>query len=297
MKSMNMYIDQIVTEATLFDDDINSLFYEIAMEEQVAKNPAQAGKEEPGMIDKMLKVIQNMIDRIIGLIQNSFLKFKNFLMKVAQSKNGFEKEFRKAFKDHEPLEAIKLITYDYHPELLEKELKSVTHTIDKMVSGAMSNSSYTALGDANTANDMDRDSSELYQMIFKQLNCPSEVKDLSTYFLYVKNKYRTNKKEVLFKSSQTQEYYQITKQNDRLMKTIEQSQAAMSSKIATLKSNLMNTIKNRQSRPEVKKRAVKQCKNATHLMNFYVRFVDIYMQLNLERLFTYRTVLKKLYSF
>ena len=89
----------------------------------------------------------------------------------------------------------------------------------------------------------------------------------------------------------------MTKQHSMLMEKIKKSEGVVSNQVATMKSNLHNTILNKQSKPEVKKRAVKQCKNLTHIMNFYIRFMDIYMQLNLERLFTYRTVLKKLYSF
>lgn len=297
MKSMNMYIDQIVTEMTLFDDDINMLFFDIAMEEEVAKNTTQASKEEPGMVDKMIDTVKKLFMRLNGLIQKSFLKFKNFMMKVAESDQGFENEFRKAFKAKKPLTAIKLVTYDYNPNILDAELLKINKVIQGLFNGMKNKTSYTALSDTTTANDMDRSPEEIYQMIFKELSCPGDVKDINTYFIHIKNKFRVDKKEVLFKSSQTQEYYQMTKQHSMLMEKIKKSEGVVSNQVATMKSNLHNAILNKQSKPEVKKRAVKQCKNLTHIMNFYIRFMDIYMQLNLERLFTYRTVLKKLYSF
>ena len=297
MKSMNMYIDQIVTEMTLFDDDVNMLFFDVAMEEEVAKNTTQASKEEPGMVDKMIDTVKKLFIRLNGLIQKNFLKFKNFMMKVAESDQGFENEFRKAFKAKKPLTAIKLVTYDYNPNILDAELLKINKVIQGLFNGMVNKTSYTALSDTTTANDMDRSPEEIYQMIFKELSCPGDVKDINTYFIHIKNKFRVDKKEILFKSSQTQEYYQMTKQHSMLMEKIKKSEGVVSNQVATMKSNLHNTILNKQSRTEVKKRAVKQCKNLTHIMNFYIRFVDIYMQLNLERLFTYRTVLKKLYSF
>lgn len=297
MKSMNLYIDQVVTEALMFENDIESLFYDIAIEEEVAKDNTQASKEEPGILDKMIKTVKELFAQLNGMIQKNFLKFKNFLTRVAQSDNGFDDNFKKAFKEKKPMEAIKLITYEYNPELLDTEMKKINAILIKLFGNMANKTSYTALSDANTVNDMDRTPEELYTIIFKQLNCPSDVKDLSTYFLYIKNKYRVNKKEMLFKSSRTQEYYEITKSHNKLTKEIQKSQTIIANQVGTLKSNLHNTILNKQARPEVKKRALKQCKNLTHLFNFYIRFVDIYMQLQLERLFTYRTVLQKLYGF
>lgn len=297
MKSMNLYIDQVVTEASLFDDDVNFLFYDIAMEEEVAKNVTQASKEEPGMVDKMIDTIKKLIVRLNGMIQQNFLKFKNFLMKVAQTDRGFENEFRKAFKAKKPLEAIKLITYNYNPNILDTELEKIGKSVQRLFTGMANKTSYTALSDTGTANDMDRTPDEIYQIIFKDLNCPSEVRDIQSYFLHIKGKYRGEKRELLFKSSQTQEYYRITKNHNLLSKKINSQQATITNQVATLKSNLHNTIQNKQSRPEVKKRAMKQCKNLSHIMNFYIRFVDIYMNLQLERLFSYRIVLKKLYDF
>lgn len=297
MITMNSYIDQVVTEAELFDGDIEALFFEVAMEEEVAKDVTQASKDEPGLVDKMIKTVKEIIARINGMIQKNFLKFKNFITKAMQTDQGFENEFRKAFKSKQPLEAIKLISYEYNPGVLDAELVKVNKAVQKLLAGMSNKVSYTALSDVNTANDMDRTPDEIYEIIFKDLNCPSDVRDINTYFLHIKGKYRGEKKEMLFKSSQTTEYRNITKGHKHLMDAINNSQSTISNQVATLKSNLHNTIQNRQAAPEVKKRAVKQCKNLSHVMNFYIRFIDIYMQLQLERLFTYRTVLKRLYDF
>lgn len=294
---MNIYIDHVVTEMTLFEDDVNSLFYDIVMEEEVAKNVSQASTEEPGLVDKMIDTIKKLITKLNGMIQQNFLKFKNFLMKVAQTDQGFENEFRKAFKAKKPLEAIKLVTYNYNPNILDAELEKVLKSVQKLFAGMANKTSYTALSDANTANDMDRSPDEIYQIIFKDLGCPSDVRDIQSYFLHIKGKYHGDKKEILFKSSQTQDYYRITKEHSKLSDKINKQQAIVANNVNVLKSNLQNTIQNKQSMPEVKKRAMKQCKNLTHIMNFYIRFVDIYMQLQLERLFSYRIVLKKLYDF
>lgn len=293
----NEYIDCVVTESDLFINEIESLFYEIAMEEEVAKNNTQVSQDESGMIDKMIKIIKDIITKLNGMIQMNFLKFKNYLAKIAQSDNGFKSSFKEAFVKKKPMEGIKLISYDYNPQLLDTELARVNKAVFGLFSNMQNKTSYTALSDPNTANDMDRTPDEIFQSIFKKLNCPPDVKDLSTYFLCIKNKYRSNKREILFTASKTQEYYAITQSHAKLMEKINKSQTLVANQVAVLKSNLHNTIQNKQVRPEVKKRAVKQCKNLSAILNFFIRFVDIYMQLQLERLFTYRTVLKRLYDF
>lgn len=297
MKSMNLYIDQLVTEATLFDDEIDSLFYDIAVEEEVAKDPAQASREEPGVVDKMIQYIRELFKRLDGLIQRTFMKLKTFILRVAQTDKGFEDNFRKAFKAKKPLEAIKLVTYDYNPDVLQGEMVKLNKAVMDLCNQIAKNTSYVALTNPNTANDMDRTPNELYQIILKKMAVPADVKDINTYFLHVKDKYRQEKTEKLFKASETMNYFNITRGSTNLETALKSSQSQISRQIATLKSNLHNTIQNKQARPEVKKRAVKQCKNLTHIMNFYMRFIDLYVQMNLERLFTYRTVLKKLYDF
>lgn len=301
MKSMNSVIESSVHDFYDIELDIERIIsFEPAFEaEQVAdtvKDGANLRKDNE-LFKRMGESVSKFITMINGMIQKFFLKFSNWIKKVLQSDMGFKDQCREAIRDRKPLEGIKLISYQYNEPALEKELHKLNGILTKFFNQMSNNTSYRALSDENTASDIDRTPDDIYQKIFSELSCPGDVRDINSYFLYVKNLYRNEKKEQVFLSSKTREYYEITEGNKELTKQIKKSQSIMANQVAALKSNLHNTIQNKDANKEVKKRAMKQCKNLTHIYNLYLHFLDIYLQLKIERIYIYRTVLKKLYRF
>jgi hypothetical protein len=156
---------------------------------------------------------------------------------------------------------------------------------------------YTSESDENTAGDMDRKEADLYAKIFQEMHLPNDVNNINSYFIYVKDKYRTAKKETLFKASETNKYYKEATGFETTRSLINARQKVLAQQTATIQSNLNNIINNKMTQNSIKTRAVHQYKNATHLYNLYVHFLDVYTQLKIEKTLTYRLVLKKLYHF
>lgn len=300
MKSMNMVIESSVHDFYNIELDIESLSFEPATEaEQVADNVKDGTNlsKDNDLFKRMGDQISKFITMINGMIQKFFLKFSNWIKKVLQSDMGFKEQCRTAIKNNKPMEGIKLITYQYNEEALEKELHKLNDILTSFLNQMNRNTSYRALSDESTASDIDRTPDEIYDKIFSKLSCPGDVRDINSYFLYVKKLYRGEKKEQVFVSSNTRQYYQVTEGNKELTNQIKKSEAIMKNQISVLKSNLHNTIQNKDANKEVKKRAMNQCKNLTHIYNLYLHFLDIYFQLKIERIYIYRTILKKIYRF
>ena len=294
MESMNSIIKQISSEYKDDEFEINKIFLDTVMEaEDVTSVDDDSNKMKFG--EKLGKQVQELIKTLEGIIQRVFLKITNFLGRVAQTNDGFVEDCRKAIVDNKPLEGVKLITYQYNDGLLEGEMNKMTQAILKRLSEMKT--SYAKISESGEANLMEKNSDEIISTLLQEIGVPSDVKNLDTYFMYVKDKFRVSKKETLFTASQTQKYYQTATDVKKILAIANNKQQILKQQTNTIKSNLQNITKNTASQNEIKQRALRQYKNVTHLYNFYVHFVDIYVQLKVEESFSYRAILKKLYHF
>lgn len=295
-------IEPVVKDFYYDEANINEILLDPAIEvvgsDSVPnQNQAVQNTQNDNLIQKLMKQIDRLITNLNGMIQKAFLKFTNYIKRIMQTDRGFGDKCREAIRKNKPLEGVKLISYTYNEAVLEKELTKINQIMTKYISDLNGKSSYSALRDPNTANELDKSSDDIYKDLFRQMGTPSDVNNINTYFLYIKQQYRGEKKEQLFVASKVREYYNITEGKKELTKKIKASQSTILNQVAVLKSSLHNTIQNKDADPQVKKRAIRQCSNLSHLYNFYTKFIDVYLQLKIERIFIYRTVLKKIYRF
>ena len=244
--------------------------------------------------NKFRVMITKAIETLAGIISRFTLKCKNIFQNIMQTDTGFKSSARNAIVDNKPLEAIKLIAYDYDDSFIDNQLNRISSEIIRLITSAKT--SYVDQSNPDIVHELDMSEDKLYSIIFKKAGF-SDVGNLSTYFLKLKTGYRRQKKEILFKSSETEKYYHIALSKDILKKKIDEQQHIISQQAATVKANLKNTINNNNTQDYVKKRAMSQFKNITHLFNFYTSFLNMYVQLKIEKNLMYRTVLKKLYHF
>lgn len=289
MNNMNLIINEISSD---YNDDefrINEIFLTYVMEaEDVTSVDDSSNKMKFG--EMLSKQAHELIQILFGIIQRAFLKISNFLSRVSQSNNGFINDCRKAIVKNKPLEGVKLITYQYNDGILDGEMNKMTNIILKKI--ADTKTSY-----AEISSDDNNDSGDIIGDLFKELRVPSDIKNINTYFMYIKDKFRTSKKENLFTANKTQQYYSNATNIKKIINISNNRKQIINQQTNTIKSNLQNIIKNNMSQNEIKQKALRKYKNMTHLYNFYVHFIEIYVQLKVEESLTYRMVLKKLYHF
>lgn len=263
---------------------------EAAMEEDTNIDD-EANKQQFSNI--LVDKVRKLITEIVAMLDRLFSKIRNVIGRVMTTNKGFERQFREAQRANKPLEGIKLITYDYNDVELDRILDNVTKIVFRLVGSLRT--SYT--DEANTSNEhpMDMNKNDLYAHIFYKCNCPKDVTDLNTFYVYMKNHFRRQKREILFTANKTRDYHTITTSYDKIENDVNGKNTLMRQQVNILRSNLSNIIKNTKIANSIKKRAMKQATNASLLYNFYSSVLSMYIELKVEKILAYRIVLKKLY--
>ena len=293
-----MYNKEILNEFHVEESNILDLYfdYTIVLEESMSSGTNTTVDDninKQSFARILIEKIKKIIEELFAIIDRKFLKLSNIMKRVGQTDEGFKREIRTAIKNNKPLEAIKLIAYQYNESVLDTELDKITNVLIDLMKSLKTG--YAEEIKEDNKHPMDLSSDELYKYIFSKLNCPDNIESLNDYYEYIKNKYHGDKKEQLFVSSKTREYYNITMKYNSISNTLDGRKLVMKQQASILKANLNNIIKNNVTQNNVKQRAIKQSTNATHLYNLYTSFLDIYTNLMLERVMTHRIILKKLY--
>lgn len=289
-RERDAFLENEITLSILYDN----MTY--AMEEALQSNGGdEAVEQDPTLAKKMADAVMKLINEIKALIDRTITKLTNMLKRVMQSDDGFKGRVRKAMKENKPLNGIKLVAYEYSPTFLETQMNKVSDAIFGLISGLKT--SYAEESKEGEELPMDMDAKDLDIYVFKNIGCPSNITNSNLYFEWLKEGYRKNKTEKLFTANDANSYYQITVEYDQIMRVIKGKQTLMNQQVTILQTNLKNITLNKQTQAWVKKRAMKQSKNASHLYNLYTTILSMYTDLRVERILMYRVVLKKLYHF
>ena len=288
---MKMYIDQNIK-------DYNDTWYAI---EEVYSLPAfeaesdtvTSGPQEPtirSIGDRLKTALTNLLKTLQGIIEKFAVKLSNAFKRLLQSDTGFTRNCREAMVNNKPLEGVKLIVYNYNENTLDSEANRFTQAITKKMDSIKQN--------LTNKEEVDEDhSDDLLQDVFKEISAPADVKNLETYFSYLKDLYRKEKKETLFTAVNTNTYYQIATSSTNIRQVLDARKSKLDAYNNQVSNNLKTAINRSDLTDEQKSRLLRRSRNLGHLYNIQTHFLDIYLQLKIERIFTYRAVLKKLYHF
>ena len=239
--------------------------------------------------------LKNGVIRIVkelsAIIQRFIDKIKQMFLRAMQTNKGFEKQIRTAIRDNKPLQGVKLISYKYDDNFLERQLNLFSKTLLSLVENI------NVDDNSNEKAPLDLKNGELYEWVFNKMGLTgSGVTSINTYFVYLKKNYRAGKEEILFTSSQTQEYYNIaTKTIPNLHNVMVAKQSILSNHVNKIKSELNNIINNPKTQNDIKKKAMRRYSACTHIFNMLTSFLKLYSNFKIEKSITYRIVLKKLY--
>lgn len=274
--------------------------YEI---ESVFSDPALEANETVTSIDdtsnkkintsKFIETVEKIIHTLNGIVQRYGEKLGNFIKRVAQTDVGFDKHCRIAIRDNKPLEAVKLIAYDYDIATLKKEIDKISAIVFKTINTLRVDPNR----DENTDTENAEENQDIVLKVLEEAGVPKDVTNVNTYFLWLKNQYRRAKKEILFKASATNDYYKITREFKSIESDSRSRQQKLFQQINPIKTNLEKIVRHPSVQDHVKRQAIQRTKQCTKLFNFYISVLDIYSQMQIERVIMYRSVLKKIYHF
>ena len=290
-----MIFFNIEKEMKVFEQDESTLLnifsdYTIAMEEDTAVKE-EVEKQNFGKV--LLEKVQKLIREIMAIIDRVFTRLKNVLRRILQTDEGFKKQIRTAIKKNKPLEGIKLITYTYNDTALDALYDKATKVVFALVSSLKT--SYVEESKDDNEHPLDLSKDKLYKHVFEKMGCPNDITDVNLLYDYMRKIYRGQKRETLYTSNNTRNYYNITMSYGKMESEINAKNTLMRQQVSVLRTNLSNITKNDRAVDVVKKRAMKQATNASLLYNLYSNILTMYFELKTECIMSYRIVLKRLY--
>lgn len=283
-----IYKETIAYENNLYA--IEKVFFDDAME---AENVTSADDDtkKRNFAQKIKDKLKKLISEIIAIIDRQSSEILSIIKRVLLSDKGFKEACRKAIKDKKPLEAVKLIAYQYDDSFLDTNLRKFENAINSVAD-------LNKLTDLDSENNpLDMKNKDLVAYVLREAGCPKDITDTNLYFEFLKKGFRVAKKEQLYKSSETKKYYDITSMYDRINKIANNKQNAFRAKVSKLNTSMNSVITNLQYTDDQKRTCLNRSKNMSHLINTNLSVLSIYVQLKIEQMLSYRIVLKKLYQF
>lgn len=270
-------IESILFDSVLEADSVNKL----------------SDTDETALGRKLKERIEKLIKELMGIIERAFLKISNMLKNFLQTDEGFKKSCRTQMTKVKPLEAVKLIAYEYDDGFLESQINLLTQTILNLL-GKID------MSQSENETDMRLPANEIISKVLTKVSSDSSVTNVNLYFEFIKDRYRHSKTEQLFKASATREYYTKAMGVSSTKSFVESKRHVMLQQVGRIRNILNQSAKNvgtDKSSLSLKQDLLKQSANASHLFNLYTTILNMYTQLKIEMHMQYRAVMKKLYQF
>lgn len=286
--------ENIHKEISDYEDNyyaIESIFFDSVLEADSVNKLSSTDEISIGR--KLKEKIDKLIKELLSIIERAFLKISNMIKNFLQTDEGFKKSCRTQMTKVKPLEAVKLIAYDYDDGFLESQLNLLTQVVSNSL-----NKIDTSQSENET--DMRLSANELISNVLTKISSDNSVTNINLYFEFIKDKYRHSKSEQLFKASASREYYTKATGINSTKSLVDAKQRTMIQQVGRIKHVLNQTSKNMgtdKSNLSLKQDLIKQNANATHLFNLYTSILNMYTQLKIEMHMQYRAVMKKLYQF
>lgn len=292
-----MTMNAIIREYYQDEAVLECLYYDIepALEAENIGGDVTAKTTSESVMNNIRQRITKIINELIGIITRAFGALDNAMTKVIQTDHGFSDQCRKAMKSTKPLQAVKLIAYDYQDPFLDQQLNKWDTVVQKTLTSLKTDLRSEQL--SGRPDVLDLSSSDMVKAILKMVGAPSNITDMNLYFLYLRREYRKGKVERLFKRSEIRQYYNMTQNCKNLKNMVSAKQIFMKENVTRVKSALQQISENRRVGEGIRKRVLRQSTNASHLFNMYVSFLKAYTQLKTEEILSYRAVLKKILRF
>lgn len=269
---------------------IEKIFFDNACEADTVSSVDDA-ESKRNFAQRILDKVKKLIKELYAIIDRQFSKIMNIIKRVLQSDEGFKKKARDAIRKNKPLEAIKLIAYQYNNSALDNNMRKLSSTLDSIIDVKfLSNVK-------DEGNPLDMKSKDMIIWVFNKAGIPKEVTDVNLLFEYLKKIFRVAKKEQLFKASETKLYYDVATKYDVLAKDCNEKNNKFKSGVTNMKAILYRVANNSDLPDEDKRKILCRAKGISQLTNLYLSILSIYSQLKIEQALSHRIVLQKLYHF
>jgi hypothetical protein len=274
---LKYYFNDIALEA---DTDINSSIDDDANKESRSK--------------KFGDMIRSILEHILSIIERVMLMISNSLSKVYLTDKGFRKKLMDAFDQHKPRGTIRLIMYQYVDEVLNQQYGKMKNLVLELINKVNVNDIETLKDDHNPLN---FNKADLEKHILSSIGAPSNITDMSMYFIHVKELFRGPKKETIIQEREIGYYRNLVDGYTSLKTELDRGKNLILNQAKQMRGKLLQIVDSRTTPDEAKSKIIQHTRNLTVVYNFYSSFVGIMYQLKIEQMLSARIVLQRFYQF
>lgn len=283
---------EIATEADSTPTEINAS----SVVKDTVSSDEKSAMNKTNLITKVIERVKEFIKKIAEMCDTLKRKMSNRLRLMMETDKGFQRMYYKRKSMIKPYKSVQVITYQYVDQVLDqpmdKLLNEVSLCLEKLraIEGTSNNSSrITEIIDAPQGKMIEI----LFEPYTKQAETP--VTNVQEFIRYIVERYRGEKKEIVFQDTQLQQIESHSSSASIAAKSnayLKQAQEAYN-KIKVLEYQ----IKRSETDTKIINLVATNASKAAILYNAYSALINAYYELKLEQCLNYRIILKKFYQF
>jgi hypothetical protein len=146
-------------------------------------------------------------------------------------------------------------------------------------------------------NPLNFNKADLEKHILSSIGAPSNITDMSMYFIHVKELFRGPKKETIIQEREIGYYRNLVDGYTSLKTELDRGKNLILNQAKQMRGKLLQIVDSRTTPDEAKSKIIQHTRNLTVVYNFYSSFVGIMYQLKIEQMLSARIVLQRFYQF
>lgn len=264
---------------------------------QIGKDKSLSSGDIQNRKNNVLSNIKYIIDKMTSWIKELILRMKNYSKKIWQSDSKFKEEYNEIKQSRKPMQGVKVLSYYYDNRLLDNAMQKVIAMIKEIFNNAINETIFN-----NQEYCLLQGKKETEQYIIKNVagsltpDGQNKIDNIKALFIFIKQSYRKEKKEVLITPNQIMRLEQGLGETKRSMQVVNgniEQMKRMQTQLETYVKNKLNIPNGVEHREEYRKIVT----NFSTVYSFFINFSHYYYDLKTEYQFCCREKLKRLYQF
>lgn len=282
-------------EQDCYEIDHDEVFLDMAMERSFLDVPIHGEDkvdQKMATADRIHAQIVKLTKSLQGIINKVSIQIRNAIQRVIRSDKKFQSQYASWSQNQTPNESVTLISYNYKPEALELDFQKMLNATLSICNELKKASATISRGDVDA---MDGHNGNVFQLIFEKMG-ERDVSNIEQYFTVLRDRFRNEKKEMTYYAGNMNRYYSIATGLQNTDRKIEAAKQRIEQATSQSITDMNRIAHDPQMTDQLKRKALHQYKNLTHVVSFYMRYCDLYLQLKIEEAMIYRRVIQSLYQ-
>ncbi len=237
--------------------------------------------------------VKKIIDTIRGAVMAIIDKISQLVTNLMLTNKGFLKEMEEARKMYKVVDSLQVINWTY-PNNPDQFLMTPLNLLGGEIKRQVANLSHFENIPEDSIllmNETDRT-----QAILRLIKAPSDVTNVSQYYLHLRTQFRGKKQEQTIPGTMADQYMAIIQNYDRKKTAFIQTSKSIKMMVDNTNSTLQRVANNSNAEPEVKARVLKMANALINMVNIYSTLAVLANRMYGEYIINCRTIVRHLYQ-